>query len=96
MKLYAELAPSKLLALASRQHDVSMSDVDAVLTKHSRHHARALLLMQRNDVSGALEIWRQLVDGHLQDVTFPGLEHVIDVITWCVRAICLLCYSYFY
>ena len=88
--LYAELAPSKLLALASTSCDVHVDDVDSTLRRHQRHHALALVHLQQRDVSTALETWQQIVDGQLQDSTFPGLQHVIDVITRFVHVLHLI------
>eukprot|EP00040_Diaphanoeca_grandis_P040391 m.261755 g.261755 ORF g.261755 m.261755 type:complete len:903 (+) comp43078_c0_seq1:282-2990(+) len=79
--LYGILSPSKLVTFVNRPHAVVLEDASHHLQKHGRYHVVALLYTQSESPRQALEIWRRLAAGEIQDEGFPGLDFAIDYLT---------------
>ncbi|XP_033102642.1 transforming growth factor-beta receptor-associated protein 1-like [Anneissia japonica] len=78
MKLYAECDLIKLQKLVSTENSCKLEDSFSILEKNKCHHALATLSRYHGDNESALQIWVKLVDGQLQDNSFPGFDFVID------------------
>ncbi|ELU08757.1 hypothetical protein CAPTEDRAFT_183936 [Capitella teleta] len=81
LKLYAELNPAALPAFIQSDRLCHSPDCIEHLKKHGCHHAIALLHCVHGDNTHALKIWTQIVDGELQDDSFPGFNFIVDFIT---------------
>uniref|UniRef100_A0A0X3NMT7 CNH domain-containing protein n=1 Tax=Schistocephalus solidus TaxID=70667 RepID=A0A0X3NMT7_SCHSO len=67
-------------ALISSFRNVDVKDLFTFLIEHRAHHAQALLCSWQGDLSTALDIWRRLAFGELDDPSFPGPNFYLNTL----------------
>ncbi|TNN21264.1 Transforming growth factor-beta receptor-associated protein [Schistosoma japonicum] len=70
-----------LVDLISSLIHIDVDDLTVYLEKNNAYHALALIYRWQGNLSGALEIWRKLVYGELNDTSFPGVEFYVSILT---------------
>ncbi|XP_062566210.1 transforming growth factor-beta receptor-associated protein 1-like [Saccostrea cucullata] len=81
LKLYAELNSEGLIPLISNDSGCDLNDCVEWLGKYERYHALGLLYRLHSDHDKALGIWQRLVNGEIQDESFPGLPFAIEYLS---------------
>ncbi|KAL7064726.1 hypothetical protein AAHC03_05553 [Spirometra sp. Aus1] len=67
-------------ALISSFRNVDVKDLLNFLTENGAHHAHALLCSWQGDLSTALDLWRRLAFGELNDHSFPGPNFYLNTL----------------
>ena len=80
LKLYAESSSPSLQSLVTGENAVSISDSESTLERHGQYHSLALLYRKHRLYDKALMIWTNIVDGKIEDLAFPGLRFIVDVL----------------
>eukprot|EP00047_Mylnosiga_fluctuans_P005271 m.239481 g.239481 ORF g.239481 m.239481 type:complete len:873 (-) comp13490_c0_seq1:114-2732(-) len=70
--------PAELIRFVSGPNNCVLADVTTGLQKYNCHHAYAILLASGGQPEKALEIWKGLSLGPLEDPVFPGIAFVTD------------------
>eukprot|EP00051_Salpingoeca_urceolata_P025663 m.464125 g.464125 ORF g.464125 m.464125 type:complete len:883 (-) comp20356_c0_seq1:85-2733(-) len=77
-QVLAAVDADKLLKLVMGSNLISVDDVVDKLQSHNRYHALATLYFQHGAHRPALDTWRRLTKGEVQDKQFPGVGVVVD------------------
>ncbi|XP_064600183.1 transforming growth factor-beta receptor-associated protein 1-like [Liolophura sinensis] len=78
LKLYAEVNSPELIPLIAIDSGCDLKDCTEVLEQYHRYHALGLLYKFHGENDKALHTWSRLVNGEIEDESFPGFEFVVE------------------
>ena len=81
VQLYAEVNNPKLISLVSAKNSCLVENAISCLTQYNHHHSLALFYCYHQQTKKAMELWKQLIHGDLDDPSFPGIDFVVTFLT---------------